>query len=61
MREKPLLWFFVITYGLSWGVLGYGFVIAGEMSSIADLLDAPSRITMKALMPYVVVASFVSG
>lgn len=58
MREKPLLWFFVITYGLSWGVLGYGFVIAGEMSSIADLLDAPSRITMKALMPYVVVASF---
>jgi len=58
MREKPILWFFVVTYVLSWGALAYGFVVVGEISSIADLLDAPSRITMEALMPYIVVASF---
>jgi len=58
MRENSILWFFVLTYALSWGALGYGFVIVGEVSSIAELFSIPSRITMEALMPYVVAASF---
>lgn len=58
LREKPVLWFFVLTYALSWGAFGWGFVVVGEVGSISDLVNIPSRVTTKALMPYIVAASF---
>jgi membrane protease YdiL (CAAX protease family) len=58
MREKPLLWFFLLTYALSWGAFGSGFVIAGEVASVSDLLDISSRVTLRELIPYIVAASF---
>ena len=58
MREKPVFWFFVLTYALSWGAFGCGFVIVGEVDSIADLVNIPSRVTVGELLPYIVAASF---
>lgn len=58
MRKKPILWFFVLTYALSWGAFGCGFVIVGEVGSISDLINIPSRVTVGELLPYIVAASF---
>ena len=58
LREKPVVWFFVLTYVLSWSAFGWGFVVVGEVDSIADLIDIPSRVTTEALLPYIVAASF---
>ena len=31
LRERPVLWFFVLTYALSWGAFGWGFVVVGDV------------------------------
>ena len=58
LHEKPVLCFFILTYALSWGAFGWGFVVVGEVGSISDIADIPSRVTTEALLPYIVAASF---
>jgi membrane protease YdiL (CAAX protease family) len=58
MRKKPIIWFFILTYALSWGAFGAGFVIVGEVSTFSELIDIQSRVTIAELMPFIIAASF---
>jgi membrane protease YdiL (CAAX protease family) len=58
MREKPLLSFFLLTYALSWGAFVSGFVIVGNVGSVAEFFDIPSRVAIADLIPFILAASF---
>jgi membrane protease YdiL (CAAX protease family) len=58
LHEKPILWFFILTYALSWGAFVCGFVIVGEVGSLSDLINIPTRVAIGDLLPYIFAASF---